>query len=128
MIKFKRKPLLILLVALCGNIIMCGQSYAVIIIEKYNEINSGEFQEVDGYQLSMASGISTVSVLPWRQTLSSGQWGSCMLSRLFAPWVCINSAGVILAGSATLYGEVNYCQGSHVEEPIQGLAGIRIGF
>lgn len=33
-----------------------------------------------------------------------------------------------LAANATLYGEVNYRQGSHIEEPVQGVAGIRIGF
>lgn len=33
-----------------------------------------------------------------------------------------------LAGNVTLYGEVNYRQGSHIEEPVQGVAGMRIGF
>ena len=35
---------------------------------------------------------------------------------------------VQLTGAAVLYGEVNYRQGSHVEEPVQGVAGIRIAF
>lgn len=34
----------------------------------------------------------------------------------------------LLADNVTLYGEVNYRQGSHVEEPVQGVAGIRTGF
>ncbi|MBB1202051.1 autotransporter outer membrane beta-barrel domain-containing protein [Enterobacteriaceae bacterium 89] len=35
---------------------------------------------------------------------------------------------VALAPQAALYGEVNYRQGSYVEEPVQGVVGIRIGF
>lgn len=33
-----------------------------------------------------------------------------------------------LANNVALYGEVNYRQGSHIEEPIQGTMGIRVGF
>lgn len=33
-----------------------------------------------------------------------------------------------LADNVSLYGEVNYRQGSYVEDPVQGFAGIRIGF
>lgn len=40
------------------------------------------------------------------------------------------SAGLAaqLSRGTTLYGEVSYRQGSHVEEPIQGVAGIRVSF
>ena len=37
-------------------------------------------------------------------------------------------ASVNVSKDFTLYGEVSYRQGSHVEEPIQGVAGIRISF
>lgn len=33
-----------------------------------------------------------------------------------------------LADNVALYGEMNYRQGSYIEEPMQGTAGIRIGF
>lgn len=33
-----------------------------------------------------------------------------------------------LGRNVTVYGEINYRQGSHIEEPLQGTAGIRIGF
>lgn len=33
-----------------------------------------------------------------------------------------------LGRNVTVYGEINYRQGSHIEEPVQGTAGIRIGF
>ncbi len=32
------------------------------------------------------------------------------------------------AKDVTLYGELNYRQGSYVEEPVQGVAGIRVSF
>lgn len=34
----------------------------------------------------------------------------------------------LLADHVTLYGEVNYRKGNHVEDPVQGVAGIRTGF
>ena len=39
-------------------------------------------------------------------------------------------AGITIspAKDVTLYGELNYRQGSYVEEPVQGMAGIRISF
>ncbi|MDE5206572.1 autotransporter outer membrane beta-barrel domain-containing protein [Citrobacter amalonaticus] len=35
---------------------------------------------------------------------------------------------VLLAQDTTLYGEMNYRQGSHIEDPVQGTLGLRIGF
>ncbi|HGG0601409.1 TPA: autotransporter outer membrane beta-barrel domain-containing protein [Enterobacter roggenkampii] len=37
-------------------------------------------------------------------------------------------ASVNVGKDVTLYGEANYRQGSQIETPIQGVAGIRIGF
>lgn len=37
-------------------------------------------------------------------------------------------ASVSVGKDVTLYGEANYRQGSHTETPVQGVAGIRIGF
>ncbi|MHA1071827.1 autotransporter outer membrane beta-barrel domain-containing protein [Enterobacter ludwigii] len=37
-------------------------------------------------------------------------------------------ASVSVGKDVTLYGEANYRQGSHTEMPVQGVAGIRIGF
>ncbi|WP_376747494.1 autotransporter outer membrane beta-barrel domain-containing protein [Lelliottia nimipressuralis] len=37
-------------------------------------------------------------------------------------------ASVDVGRDVTLYGEANYRQGSHVEAPVQGVLGIRVGF
>ena len=37
-------------------------------------------------------------------------------------------ASINLSKDITLYGEANYRQGSHVETPVQGVAGIRVSF